>query len=177
MPRVRGRPIAWRAQVWGRPSATFATSSAQGRPPGWGTGSSWPVIPPRKTRSLSRPWWRVTGRWSWPPAGPCSRASTTSRMRFRPPSWSSPGKAHSIRAGDTLGGWLHRVAYRAAVQAERGGEKTASERGGGIGDGPLERVTSRSRDRPRLTTRFCTRRSTACPKASACRSCFATSKG
>ena len=26
-------------------------------------------------------------------------------------------KAHSIRAGDTLGGWLHRVAYRAAVQA------------------------------------------------------------
>jgi RNA polymerase sigma factor (sigma-70 family) len=26
-------------------------------------------------------------------------------------------KAHSIRGGDTLGGWLHRVAYRAAVQA------------------------------------------------------------
>ena len=26
-------------------------------------------------------------------------------------------KADSIRAGDTLGGWLHRVAYRAAVQA------------------------------------------------------------
>jgi RNA polymerase sigma factor (sigma-70 family) len=26
-------------------------------------------------------------------------------------------KAHSIRGGDTLGGWLHRVAYRAAIQA------------------------------------------------------------
>ena len=26
-------------------------------------------------------------------------------------------KAHSIRGGDALGGWLHRVAYRAAVQA------------------------------------------------------------
>src|SRR3984885_7544608 len=26
-------------------------------------------------------------------------------------------KAHSVRGGDALGGWLHRVAYRAAVQA------------------------------------------------------------
>src|SRR5580704_6336160 len=26
-------------------------------------------------------------------------------------------KARSVRAGDALGGWLHRVAYRAAVQA------------------------------------------------------------
>ena len=33
-------------------------------------------------------------------------------------------KARSVRAGDALGGWLHRVAYRAAVQA-------ASSRGAG----------------------------------------------
>ncbi len=51
-------------------------------------------------------------------------------------------KAHSIRGGDALGGWLHRVAYRAAVQASVEAKTATPERGGGIGDGPLGRVRS-----------------------------------
>ena len=35
-------------------------------------------------------------------------------------------KARSVRAGDALGGWLHRVAYRAAVQANIGAPVEAS---------------------------------------------------
>ena len=84
-------------------------------------------------------------------------------------------KAHSIRGGDTLGGWLHRVAYRAAVEASVAAKATP-ERGGGNGDGRLRHVPSRSRADHELH-RSCTRRSIACPKASACRSCSATSKG
>jgi hypothetical protein len=37
-------------------------------------------------------------------------------MRFRPHSWCWPGRP-TIRGGETLGGWLHHVAYWAAVQA------------------------------------------------------------
>jgi len=36
-------------------------------------------------------------------------------------------KARSVRAGDALGGWLHRVAYRAAVQAGAGSRRRRRE--------------------------------------------------
>ncbi len=44
-------------------------------------------------------------------------------------------KARSVRAGDALGGWLHRVAYRAAVQASDESRATPATRGGDSGDG------------------------------------------
>jgi Sigma-70 region 2 len=44
-------------------------------------------------------------------------------------------KAHAIRDGDTLGVWLHRVAYRAAVRGQRESQETTPQRGGGQGDG------------------------------------------
>ena len=37
-------------------------------------------------------------------------------------------KACSVRAGDALGGWLHRVAYRVAVAGEHAGEDEARRR-------------------------------------------------
>ena len=49
-------------------------------------------------------------------------------------------KARSVRAGDALGGWLHRVAYRVAVQANIAAQAEAPARGGGIGDGDASRT-------------------------------------
>ena len=47
-------------------------------------------------------------------------------------------KARSVRAGDALGGWLHRVAYRAAVQASDRVAAAPATRGGGSRDDPSE---------------------------------------
>ena len=44
-------------------------------------------------------------------------------------------KAPSVRAGDALGGWLHRVAYRVAVQANIAVQAEAPVRVGDVGDG------------------------------------------
>ena len=43
--------------------------------------------------------------------------------------------ARSVRAGDALGGWLHRVAYRAAVAGAARRAAATATRGGGHGDG------------------------------------------
>ena len=85
-------------------------------------------------------------------------------------------KAGSIRGGDALGGWLHRVAYRASVQASVEAKRRRRKRGGGIGDGPPGRDPVPV-SRPNSTRRSCTRRSTACPRPIASRSCSATWRG
>ena len=83
-------------------------------------------------------------------------------------------KARSIRADGTLGGWLHRVAWRIALQLRsdaarrRDQERRAAERAGEpitLRPGPGRHARGRS-----------TRRSTGCPTATAGRSCSATSR-
>ncbi len=54
-------------------------------------------------------------------------------------------KARSVRTGDALGGWLHRVAYRIAVQAGARPPKETSV-GGGHGSRDSFRTQTRSRD-------------------------------
>ena len=83
-------------------------------------------------------------------------------------------KARSVRAGDALGGWLHRVAYRVAVQASIAAQAEAPARDGdaGDGDGDPGHGPPRARSRRRLPS--CTRRSTGCRRACGCRWCSAT---
>ena len=87
-------------------------------------------------------------------------------------------KAHSIRSGEVLGGWLHRVAYRAAVQVSVEARKRRRKEAEASAMVPLSASRSDHGSGPTSTCeRFCTPRSIACPNASACRSCFATWKG
>ena len=88
-------------------------------------------------------------------------------------------KAHSIRGGDSAGRVAAPRRLPGGRAGQRRGEETATERGGGIGDGPLELITSdpESESDHDVRADCCTQRSIACPNASACRSCFATSKG
>ena len=86
-------------------------------------------------------------------------------------------KAHSIRRGDTLAGWLHRVAYRAAVQVSVEAKKRRRKEAEARRNGPLELITFRFRVRPAMCNPLCIRKSTVCRSASACRSCFAISRG
>ena len=60
--------------------------------------------------------WRGTGRWSWPLAGAVLKHEHDVEDAFQATFLVLASKARSVRAGDALGGWLHRVAYRAAVQ-------------------------------------------------------------
>ena len=81
-------------------------------------------------------------------------------------------KARSVRAGDALGGWLHRVAYRAAVAGR------APSRGGGAARSEAAAMAALRRVRtpapiPR-SRRSSTRSSTGCPIASGCRWSSAT---
>ena len=57
-------------------------------------------------------------------------------------------KARSVRAGDALGGWLHRVAYRVSIQAAPSASP-APTRGGGIGDDTAPDRAHRPRARRR----------------------------
>ena len=84
-------------------------------------------------------------------------------------------KAGTIRGRDAVGGWLHRVAHRVAVQAglDRS-RKDRRERGAGDLSA-LAAVAERPRGR-RLARLRCTRSSRGCRSDSACRSCSATWK-
>ena len=80
----------------------FATDGA--RPP------SWP----------SRSWSSGTGRWSCGSAGACWPTRTTRRTPSRRRSWSWSGRPASLWVRDSLGPWLHQVAYRTASCARLG---------------------------------------------------------
>ena len=80
-------------------------------------------------------------------------------------------KAGSIRGGDALGAWLHRVAYRTALQARsEAGRRREIEKAAGT----LRAAESRNHDD---LGGSCTRRSSGCPSGSACRSSSAISRG
>ena len=83
-------------------------------------------------------------------------------------------KAASIRAGDALGGWLHRVAYRAAVRLNVEAKRRRRHEAEVIGDaGPRTQPVPRSIS---TCAPSCTRRSTGCRTRSACRSSSAISR-
>ena len=109
--------IHGKRQHWEGPCGTSATCSTTAPPSDSATASSWPVTPTPATRRPSRPWWPATARWSWPPAAPSCKHEHDVEDAFQATFLVLARKARSVRAGDALGGWLHRVAYRAAVQA------------------------------------------------------------
>ena len=165
-------------QAWGRPCGTFATSSVAGTATGWVTGNSWPVIAAANDAVAFE---ALVARH-----GPMVLATCRAVLKnehdvedaFQTTFLVLARKAHSIRAGDTLGGWLHRVAYRAAVQASVEAKKRRRKEAEASAMAPCGRITRPGLpSRRRLAARSSMTRSTACPKASACRSCFATWKG
>ena len=112
---VPGEEIhSWPAARWEdlRHLRTYATTA---RPSAWATASSWldsrPIARSRPSRLVARHGPMVLAT--------CRAVLNTARRRGRVPGH-LPGagrQARSVRAGDALGGWLHRVAYRVAVQA------------------------------------------------------------
>ena len=83
-------------------------------------------------------------------------------------------KAASIHAGDALGGWLHRTAYRAAVQRNIDRKRRRRH------ESESSAMDVPDRTRPGLdfdVPRSSTTRSTGCPTVIACRSSSATWKG
>ena len=83
-------------------------------------------------------------------------------------------KAGSIHAGDALGGWLHRVAYREAVQRSivvRRRRRTEVE-------GPSMEIPVAAPSTPDFDVRpSCMRRLIGCPRPNGFRSSFATWRG
>ena len=128
--------------------------------------SSWNGSSPGGMRPRSRPWSSGTGRWSWAPAGRCSATPTMPRTPSRPRSWSWSARRRSIRGQETLGGWLHQVAHRIAVQA--GAEavrRRARERRAG-----LCRAGGRIRtNQPMTGGRSCTKSSPDSRRSTGCR--------
>ena len=51
-------------------------------------------------------------------------------------------KAHSVRGGDALGGWLHRVAYRAAVAASLEARKRSRKEAEALAMAPVDAIRS-----------------------------------
>ena len=113
---------SWPAAHWGWPAAPPRPLPRRDGPSASPTASSWRGMPHSTTGRPSRPWWRGTGRWSLATcrADPAARARRRGRLPGHLPRAGPEGA--SVRAGDALGGWLHRVAYRVAVQAEHRGE-------------------------------------------------------
>ena len=81
-------------------------------------------------------------------------------------------KAHTVRGGESLGAWLHRVAYRASVRASIEARRRRLKE--------EEAATLAARNppgRPPTGSPGSTRRSTACPSGNAWPSCSATWRG
>ena len=79
--------------------------------------ASWNVTSPTATSWPSRPWSGGTGRWSWASAEASSTTPTTPTTPSRPHS-SCWRKGRSIRSDGSVGGWLHGVAWRIALQVK-----------------------------------------------------------
>ncbi len=97
-----------------------------------------PVFPVERPGERSRPWSRVTGRWSWPPPPRfvLRNEHDVSRTPSRPPSSSWPGRPDRSEVGRCWAAgctaWAHAPASR-----------PASRRGGGGGRRPRRRWARR----------------------------------
>ena len=143
-------PIAWRVQLWGRPSGISATSSAPGRPSGSADGQ----LLARYSGSKDEVAFEALVARHGPMVLATCRAVLKNEHdvedAFQTTFLVLAKKARSIRGGDALGGWLHRVAYRAGVQASVEAKQRRRKEAEASAMAPLECVTSRVRDRPRL---------------------------
>ncbi len=105
----------WQAAHWGGPCGTSATCSRAARLSAWATGNCWRYAHSRDETAFEA----LVARH-----GPMVLATCRAILKhdhdvedaFQATFLVLARKAGSVRAGDTLGGWLHRVAYRAAVQ-------------------------------------------------------------
>ena len=94
-------------------------------------------------------------------AAASSATSTTPRMRSRPPSWSWPARPARSGSRESVGGWLHRVARRVAVESRGRAAGGRRERTRAV----MEPSVRRRRPRPGGRRRPSTRRSAGCRRS------------
>ena len=121
-------------------------------------------------------WWRGTGRWCWRSAVACCAIEHAAEDAFQATFLILVRKASVLWVGESLGGWLHRVAHRVAMQARADADRRGAREKLGRGSGRPE-ASSRNILR---TTGFAvcsTPRSAGCPIGCGFPWCSATWKG
>ncbi len=140
-----------------------------------GSACSCVAIARRATRTPSQPSSLVMARWSCRSARASCATKPVPKTRFRPYGLSWCDRARSIRVDDSLGGWLHGVAYRVAVRARADSAQNDGSRADGRGPRRCPAIRTSQCPTPALVP--CTKRSLACPSRCGNPSCCASSKG
>ena len=152
MPRVRGSRIAWRAQRLGTAFRYLCDLFVAGTAAGLGDGQLLARYSASKDAAAFEALVARHGPMVLATCRAVLRSEHDVEDAFQTTFLILAKKAHSIRAGDTLGGWLHRVAYRAAVQASVEAKKRRRREAEASAMALHGHVTIRSSRRRRLTT-------------------------
>ena len=135
------------APPWGRSTASSARGPWRACP----TPGCWNGTSPTATSWPSRPWSGGTGRWSWASADGVLDDPNDADDAFQAAFLLLARKARSIWVDDSLGGWLHRVAWRIALQVKSDAARRRDQerRGGRAGRRAGRARPGARRHRPR----------------------------